>query len=208
MHTMAFMLVCGSIVNNPDSSVQLLNVAKEYVFHTYFIWPVLILICITRFEFDHLFAFTVDGLIPCLLSSLLIDIVHRTFIEGYDVTSYIGKILRSAPVVSRHTAIVHIRRLVKKGDVESLKYIWANPDLRPYGAVLPFQCPKCFTFRPWAKKKQGSKEHPNAYWFSCRGSWYDEKRKDIAYCRNILVYQPPKSYNRVPDSDWFSLAWP
>jgi hypothetical protein len=168
----------------------------------------LISIWILRFEFNHLFAFTVDGLIPCLLSSLLIEIVHRTFIEGYDITTYIGRILRSAPVVARHTAIVHIRRLLKTGDIESSKYVWANPDLRPHGNVLPLQCPKCFTFRPWAKRKQGLGEQAGAYRFLCRGRWYDKKRKAIVYCDNVAVYQAQKPYTCVPDSDWYSLPWP
>jgi hypothetical protein len=42
MHTMAFLLVCGSLVNNPEPSTQLLNVAKEYVAHIHFLLPILI----------------------------------------------------------------------------------------------------------------------------------------------------------------------
>jgi hypothetical protein len=208
MHTMTFMLVCGSLVSSPEPSSQLFKVAEEYVNYSYFLYTRIDSHIILRFEFNHLFAFTVDGLIPCLLSSLLIDLVHRTFIEGYDITTYIGKILRSAPVVARHTAIIHIQRSSKTGNVKGLKYIWANPDMRPFGNVLPFQCPECFAFRPWSKKKQGLGNRINAYYFVCQGEWYDKKERKIVYCKHMMVFEPETPVNRVADSDWISMDWP
>jgi hypothetical protein len=161
---------------------------------------------VPRFKFDHLFAFTVDGLIPCLLSSLCVDMVHRVFVEGFDVTAYIGKLLGSAPVVARHTAIIHVRR--SSNTILGTRYTWANADLRPWGNTLPQQCPKCHAFKPWSKKKQGLGAVANCFTFRCKGKKYDTVKRAMVDCTELLVFNPPLNYQKIADSDWIAFQWP
>lgn len=150
---------------------------------------------IGRFGFKHLFAFTALGLIPCLMSTMLVDMAQRVIIEGYDVSVFIGPLLASSPIVGRHTSVIHL--IPSPDGVQGRKYIWAHPDLRPWGRDLPPQCPKCGSFKPWGKKK---KRGDGSYSFQCE---YGHG------CMGVFISTAPKQeYTTIPNSEWLSFEWP
>jgi hypothetical protein len=88
----------------------------------------------------------------------------------------------------------------EKGDAGGMfKYMWAKPDLAPFGTPLPHQCPQCFSFRPWGKRSHVDGIHS----FPCEGSKKDGKR-----CTHIITFAPPQMrYTSMPKSDWIRYEW-
>ena len=80
-------------------------------------------------KFKHLFAFTVDGLIPSILSSLLIDMSQRVILESYDISNFIGNLISSSPIIACHTSIIHLC-ITEKG-TSSVQYLWAHKAIQP-----------------------------------------------------------------------------
>jgi hypothetical protein len=154
---------------------------------------------LSRYKFNHLFAFTVDGLIPSLLSSFMVDMAHRVVIENHDANLFMRGLLQSAPIAARHTSIIHLT--VTDEAVQGRIYAWAKRQIRPWGQHLPAQCPACFSFRSWQMKD--TRTGPAN--FECMG-------KTVAghKCRHVHTVKAsalrPDGWN--VHGDWISIAWP
>ena len=148
----------------------------------------------TSCDFSHLIAFSVQALIPSLTTTLFIDIGQKVILEAFPLNTFIGELLGTSPVAARHTAVAHINF---QND-EAVLYYWAHPDMRPWGEVLPAQCPKCLSLRPWGDRKTSG----STYSFNCNG--VDVKGQ---HCGNVLKIDPPASYKKVPGQQWISVKW-
>jgi uncharacterized membrane protein YjjB (DUF3815 family) len=84
---------------------------------------------ITSYNFNHVFAFTVEGLVPCLLSSLLVDMAHHVIVENFNISTFITSLLASHPVAARYTSIIHLKNGPE--GVVGDRYVWAHKDMRP-----------------------------------------------------------------------------
>jgi hypothetical protein len=142
----------------------------------------------------------VDGLIPSLLSSLLVDMANRIIVESHQIDHFINDLLKSAPVVARHTSIVHLSAFGNR--VKSVQYIWANKFMQPWGKRLPAQCSECLSFRPWDKPVSTGGSDGNVYLFKCRGT-----KANGSGCANILTFKKPAGFISASD-DWITLSWP
>ncbi|KAH9990729.1 hypothetical protein BJV77DRAFT_1068791 [Russula vinacea] len=111
-NTTCFMMVCGGLVTFPDSQRDLCKIFNS---------------C----KFKHLFAFTVEGLIPSLLSSLILDMTQRVIVESYDVSDFIGNLIASSPITGRHMSIVHLS--ITTEGMKSVQYVWAHKTMQPWG---------------------------------------------------------------------------
>jgi hypothetical protein len=150
------------------------------------------------FRFKHLFAFTVSGLIPSLLSSFMVDMAHRVIIEDHKVTTFLIGLLQSSPVAARHTSVIHLEN-TEKG-IDGRLHTWAKPEIRPWGSHLPPQCLKCFSFRPWKLKSPTGTSNDDAV-FRCNG-----KTVEGIACACIITFPVPKDVD--VKGNWISTPWP
>ncbi|KAH9983730.1 hypothetical protein BJV77DRAFT_1072644, partial [Russula vinacea] len=181
--TTCFMMVCGGLVTFPESQRDLIKVFNSN-------------------KFKHLFAFTVDGLIPSILSSLLIDMSQRVILESYDISNFIGNLISSSPIIARHTSIIHLC-ITEKG-TSSVQYLWAHKAIQPWGKRLPPQCDKCGSFRSWDKPVHVPASGANrvGYSFRCTGTTVNGSE-----CMNILTFYQPEGVIEVKNG-WMTLPWP
>src|SRR5580698_5502360 len=98
---------------------------------------------------------------------MVIDMAHRAIIQNYDINTFMSEVLNSSPMVARHSSVIHLRTTAQ--GMDGREYCWANPDVQPWGNVLPPQCEKCFSFRPWGKKAVGLGGVPSSISFACGG---------------------------------------
>jgi hypothetical protein len=157
-----------------------------------------LILMFTSYRFKHLFAFTAYGLIPSLLSTFLIDMAHRVIVEGFDISRWMTNLLDSSPIAARHTSIIHLRET--EGVIHGLEYVWAHRQMQPWGSPLPPQCPRCFSFRPWAERK---KTTDSRVVFSCKG-----KSKGMVCGYLDKADRPSNLRDAPPRSDWITLNWP
>ena len=150
--------------------------------------------------FDHIFAFTADGLIPSILSSFLVDVAQRVIVEGFDISKFLFQFLDNAPFVARHTAIIHLANK-PGGGVVGRKYIWSHKNIQPWGQQLPSQCQECWSFRPWDQGKQAMNGVDMV--FRCSG-----KKFDGSNCSNKLHFRKPEALGQSHSGNWLSLQWP
>ena len=81
-------------------------------------------------SFDHIFAFTADGLILSIFSSVLVDMAQRVIVEGFDILKFLFQFLDNTPFVACHTAIIHLANK-PGGGVIGRKYIWSHKNIQP-----------------------------------------------------------------------------
>jgi hypothetical protein len=152
-----------------------------------------------RFQFNHLIAFTVDGLIPSLLSSFMLDMAHRVIVENHDASTFMQGLLQSSPIAARHTSIIHL--MVTDNSVNGRLYTWAKRQIRPWGERLPAQCPACLSFRSLQIKTTST----GPATFKCTG-------KTVAgrSCEHLHVVNSPaiRSEGWKVNGDWISTVWP
>jgi hypothetical protein len=86
--------------------------------------------------------------------------------------------------------------------MDGREYCWANPDVQPWGNVLPPQCEKCFSFRPWGKKAVGLGGVPSSISFACGGEFKGKK------CTMVKTFHKPEKVTLLPRSDWLWYPWP
>jgi hypothetical protein len=158
------------------------------------------------YEFDHVFAFTVWGLIPSLLSSLLIDFAQVTILENMDATTFVESLSRFSPLVTRHTSLIHIKTHKDTSGaelrVDGVVYDWMHPTVRPWGEPMRAQCPQCFSLRAWEQMKDGNNETSR---FRCKGRYTHGSS-----CAYILSVAKPRGAPKVTTgkSVWMSRTWP
>jgi hypothetical protein len=151
---------------------------------------------ITSYGFNDLFAFTVEGLIPSLISTLVVDMAHCVIVEGLGTSTIITSLLTSSPIIARHTSMIRLSKT--ENGICGLKYQWAQREMRPWGHRLPPQCPVCRSFRSWGDRK----DREGIALFACRGT------RNGSRCSYIQSFEKPNGAERVEKSDWIKIPWP
>ena len=143
-----------------------------------------------------------EGLIPSLLSSLILDMTQRVILESYDVSDFIGHLIAASPVIGRHTSIVHLS--ITAEGMKSVQYVWAHKNMQPWGKRLPAQCDKCGSFRSWDKPGSipASDSNRGGYSFRCTGT-----TQNGSNCTHIITSYQPEGIIEVKNN-WMTLPWP
>ena len=157
---------------------------------------------LASYNFNHLFAFTTDSLIPTLLSSLFLDLAQKLIVEGFQIDkNFVRIMLGPALIAARHTSIVHIIKNGPGSDtpVSSFKYVWAHREMQPWGRPKPAQCSKCKSFRSW-----GARLPPNNL---DGGAFRCEAVIKNQVCHNVFVSARPSNIS-LQVGDWIIATWP
>lgn len=172
----------------------------KYVCLINFISNNLLMLKFSSYNFKHTFAFSAAGLIPSFLSSLFIDMAHRVIVESLDINQFITSLLASAPIVGRHTSIIHLEK--KEDRLLGFKYVWAKRPITPWGTPLPAQCLGCKCFRSWGKFSVGRN---NTLSFQCKGV-----RGDGSPCTYTIFFEKPEKVidAEISKTDWIKMVWP
>ncbi|KAI6017562.1 hypothetical protein BKA83DRAFT_4128168 [Pisolithus microcarpus] len=170
--------VCGSMVTNPQSFNEVKEVAQQSML---------------LFDAQHLLlAFTVPH-----LQSLL----DNTIIQGFPMSSAAKVALNDCGMLGRHSNIILFTWQEEAPVVE--KFIWTDKHLKPWGHLLPVQCPQCGTIQKWIG---GSAEKTLS--FECN---YSDCDKNMGSGGMSL---PPKSYTfsiggwAIPQQAHHKILWP
>lgn len=125
---------------------------------------------------------------------------HRTVVEGLQIEKFIDHLLKTAPIIGRHTSLVHISNFNQ--GVSGVSYVWAPRTLAPWGNPLPVQCPDCRCVRSWGKPTVGAN---NALLFVCGGI-----NGNGFICKNEIFFKKPDNVLSVGlhRTDWMKLSWP
>ncbi|KAH9984339.1 hypothetical protein BJV77DRAFT_966235 [Russula vinacea] len=137
-----------------------------------------------------------------VFNSLLIDMSQRVILESYDISNFIGNLINSSPIITRHTSIIHLC-ITEKG-TSSVQYLWAHKAIQPWGKCLPPQCDKCGSFQSWDKPVHVPASGANRvrYSFRCTGTTVNGSE-----CMNVLTFYQPEGVIEVKNG-WMTLPWP
>jgi hypothetical protein len=102
-----------------------------------------------RLQIGQLLAFTNGQLQPCLASGFLLEFMQHVYVEKFEVSTCLSRILPATSRICRHTDIAQICRAKDGDQFQVLQYTWAHDKFRPWGNSLPVQCPNCGTLRSW-----------------------------------------------------------
>lgn len=125
---------------------------------------------------------------------------HRVVVEGFKVEKFMDNLIKSAPIIGRHTSVVHITNTDK--GTAGVCYVWAPRALQPWGNPLPVQCPVCLCFRSFKKPTMGAN---NTISFTCDGI-----NGNGIPCRDVIYFHKPKNVLSagLHKTDWIKLSWP
>jgi len=125
---------------------------------------------------------------------------HRVVVEGFKVDKFMDNLIKSAPIVGRHTSIVHISDTDK--GIAGVCYVWAPRALQPWGNPLPVQCPVCLAVRSFKKWTVGTN---NTISFTCEGI-----NGNGITCNEVLFFHKPDNVLSadLKKSDWIKFSWP
>ena len=68
----------------------------------------------------------------------------------------IGVSLRDDEELGAHTGLLCFESKKHESSITTTtsRYIWSHPGLKPFGNVLPIQCPGCWGLRTWSVRKK------------------------------------------------------
>ncbi|KAI6137274.1 hypothetical protein F5141DRAFT_1209602 [Pisolithus sp. B1] len=112
--------VCGSVVTNPQSFNGVKEVAQQSML---------------LFDAQHL---QLASTVPYLQSLL-----DNTIIQGFPISSAAKVALNDCGMLGRHSNIILFTWQEEALVVE--KFLWTDKHLKPWGHLLPVQCPQCGT---------------------------------------------------------------
>jgi hypothetical protein len=145
-----------------------------------------------------MFAFTVDGLVPPMLSPFVINMAQRFIVENFGVKVFLPSILSLNPATAKYTSVIHLES--RDGNVVGKKYVWAQKDVRPWGTVVPSQCVKCLSFRSFGVRQKSGKRD----FMECGGI-----KMNGSPCLHQITFEPPAGQKSVPGApDWLMFDWP
>ena len=146
--------------------------------------------------------FTVEGLIPSLLSSLILDMMQHIIMESYDMSNFIGNLIASSPITGWHTSIIHLS--ITTEGIKSVQYVWAHKTMQPWGKQLPAQYDKCGLFQLWDKAVfiPASDANWGGLSFKCTGTTLNGSK-----CTHIITSYQPEELIEVKNN-WMTLPWP
>lgn len=142
-------------------------------------------------------------LVPGLLGSFFLDFTHNVVVETVQLDEhFLPGLLHHAQTMAKHSSVVHIR----KGDTpdglpKSLKYVWGQKQMQPWGKPLPAQCPHCRAFRSWGPRKNIEEGGGKVAKFYCRG------QLNRVACKYVFVAPMPSNLIHTT-GDWLTVIWP
>ncbi|KAG2088383.1 uncharacterized protein F5147DRAFT_781021 [Suillus discolor] len=130
--TTLFFLGCGAIVTQPEGFRGL---RSSVVDHT----------------FSHAVAFTAKHFHPCLASHFLISFAQAVIVEGFALREAFPNMLDQSGL-GMHTDVLLMTATPEDTvPLRITRYKWAHTSIRPWGNVLPLQCPQCGTPVVWER---------------------------------------------------------
>lgn len=108
--------------------------------------------------FIHIVAFEGQAHHEGSFIPFLITLAQHIFIEGFDLTDQFGFLLPSATLFQHHTNILHLGRTQDVLHVQ--RWTWMDKDVKPWGKILPRQCPGCSVFHTLECRRNQRKSPP------------------------------------------------
>ncbi|KAG1899085.1 uncharacterized protein F5891DRAFT_1190278 [Suillus fuscotomentosus] len=104
---------------------------------------------------DHAFsdavAFTAKDFHPCLASHFLVSFAQAVIVEGFALREAFPNILEQSGL-GMHTDVLLMTATPEDTvPLRITRYKWAHVSIRPWGNVLPLQCPQCGTPVVWER---------------------------------------------------------
>ncbi|KAG1752331.1 uncharacterized protein EDB91DRAFT_1243107 [Suillus paluster] len=153
--TYLWLLCCGSIVNNSDSSIEL---QRAVVHH----------------KLSTTIAFNAQHFQPSFASHLLLAFTEQVLIERCPIRLAFGEMLGQSYKLGRHTDVLLLTPL--EASLQISKFTWGDTNFRPWGGFLPIQCPSCGCTNSWHSayaRASGDK----TYVFECKNTTCDQSFK-------------------------------
>jgi hypothetical protein len=125
-----------------------------------------------RIPFIHIVAFEGQARHEGSFIPFLITLAQHIFIEGFDLTDQFTFLLPSAATFQHHTNILHLRRTQDALHVQ--RWTWTHKDVKPWGKILPPQCPACHVLHAL----ECSRKQRKAPAFECKN------------CRHTIYLEP------------------
>ena len=128
-----------------------------------------------RIPFVHIVAFEGQARHEGSFIPFLITLAQNIFIEGFDLTDRFRFLLPAATPFEHHTNILHLRRTQDVLQVQ--RWTWMHKDVKPWGKILPAQCPGCGAIHTLECHRKERK----AYAFECKS------------CHHIIYFEPEQN---------------
>jgi hypothetical protein len=109
-----------------------------------------------RIPFSHIVAFEGQVHHEGSFFPFLITLAQNIFVEGFNLTEQFRLLLPAAMPFEHHTNILYLHRSQDMLYVQ--RWTWMDKDVKPWGKILPAQCPGCsaiYTLEAHQKKKKG-----------------------------------------------------
>ncbi|KAH0826511.1 hypothetical protein J3R83DRAFT_5518 [Lanmaoa asiatica] len=181
------MFACGAIVNKRSSFKDFCD-------------------AITQFGFSSAIAFDAVRLHPSTCWPFVVFLIEAMFIEQHDVEAAVPHALGHSNKLGQHSGVYLFARATDC--LKITKYFWAHRDFRPWGHILPPQCPFCGSPQQWKRKM--ATDH--SYTFKCRyrRCGFDPKTGKKAHPRGKLEFRKPEGakvilQGKTRVSGWLSL---
>lgn len=147
-----------------------------------------------RLRFASAVAFDTPRLHPSSCWPFVVFLCESLHTEGQDLQSAMPHALSNSNKLGRHSGVYTFLQL--GGQLLTTKYIWAHRDYRPWGKVLPVQCPECGTPQRWKRNFVAGTHEPTYYKFSCR---YKDCGRDpvtgLVSQRGQIIARKPEVYH-------------
>jgi hypothetical protein len=105
--------------------------------------------------FSQVVTFSSLGFMPVFSTPFFVTLANNRFLYG---KKDIGLSLRDEEELGAHSELFCFE---SKSDNSSVtvttsRYVWSHPGLRPFGNLLPIQCPDCMGLRTWNVVKKSA----------------------------------------------------
>ncbi|KAG1839602.1 hypothetical protein C8R48DRAFT_782046 [Suillus tomentosus] len=138
--TTMFFMGCGAIVNNTESFRDLrLSVLNS--------------------KLSSAIAFTAPHFQPSFTCHLVVAFAEHVLIEGFPLREAFPEILGHSYRLGMHTDIILMTRSETNGaaTLQCTRYAWSHATARPWGSLLPLQCPQCGCITKWNFSRDSNK---------------------------------------------------
>jgi hypothetical protein len=141
-----------------------------------------------RILFAHIVAFEGQACHEGSFILFLITLAQNIFVEGFNLTEQFRFLLPAATPFEHHTNILHLHRIQDMLHVQ--RWTWMHKDVKPWGKILPAQCPGCSAIHTL----EACQKEKKAYAFKCQSCHY-------------MAYFEPEPNNLVTGSTLLGGRW-
>lgn len=134
-----FFLGCGTIITQPEGFRGLRSSVVDHAF-------------------SHAVGFTAKHFHPSLASHFLISFAQAVIVEGFSLREAFPNMLEQSGL-GMHTDVLLMTATPEDAvPLRITRYKWAHVSIRPWGNVLPLQCPQCGTPVVWERIQADSSQ--------------------------------------------------